>query len=297
MADATLIDGKAFAANIHASIKLKVSDLKSAQGITPKLAVILVGEDPASRVYVRNKDKALARAGMASQQYSLPADTGEDELLALVERLNADSDTHGILVQLPLPKHISVDTVINAIDPEKDVDGFSVTNIGRRVAGIAPAIIPCTPLGCMLMLKDILGDLSGMHALVVGRSRIVGTPIASLLTDANCTVTVAHSKTDNLSEECQRADILIAAIGRPEFIKGSWIKSGAVVIDVGINRVLQANGKSQLVGDVEFEEAKKMAKTITPVPGGVGPMTIACLLRNTLDATCRQNGLEAPFAN
>jgi methylenetetrahydrofolate dehydrogenase (NADP+) / methenyltetrahydrofolate cyclohydrolase len=297
MADATLIDGKAFAADIRASIKSKVTGLKDAHGITPKLAVILVGEDPASRVYVRNKDKALVDVGMASQQYNLAEDTGEGELLTLIERLNTDSDTHGILVQLPLPNQISVDTVINAIDPEKDVDGFSVTNIGRRVAGIEPAITPCTPLGCMLMLKDILGDLSGMRALVVGRSKIVGMPMASLLTSTNCTVTVAHSKTENLAEECQRADILIAAIGRPEFIKGRWIKSGAVVIDVGINRVLRKNGKSRLVGDVEFDEAKKKVKAITPVPGGVGPMTIACLLRNTLDAACRQNGLVAPFAN
>ena len=297
MTDATLIDGRAFAANIHASIKLKVSELKDAHGLTPKLAVILVGEDPASCVYVRNKDKALVNAGMASQQYNLPEDTAEDELLTLIEHLNSDSDTHGILVQLPLPKHISVDTMINAINPEKDVDGFSVTNIGRRVAGIDPAVTPCTPLGCMLLLKDIVGDLSGMRALIVGRSSTVGEPMLSLLIKANCTVTVAHSKTENLPEECQQADILIAAIGCPEFIKGSWIKSGAVVIDVGINRVPLANGKSRLLGDVEFDEAKKKAKTITPVPGGVGPMTIACLLHNTLDAACRQNGLEVPLRN
>jgi methylenetetrahydrofolate dehydrogenase (NADP+)/methenyltetrahydrofolate cyclohydrolase len=294
MAEAKIIDGKALAANIHASIKLKVSNLKNTHRITPKLAVILVGEAPASRIYVRNKDKALVRVGMGSQQYNLAEDTGEKKLLTLIESLNADSNIHGILVQLPLPSHISVDTIINAIDPEKDVDGFSVTNIGRRVAGVKTAIIPCTPLGCMLMLKDNLGDLSGLHALVIGRSSIVGMPMLSLLVNASCTATVAHSKTEDLPEECLRADILIAAIGHPEFIKGGWIKPGAVVIDVGINRVPLANGKFRLVGDVEFDEAKKKAKAITPVPGGVGPMTIACLLQNTLDAACRQNGLYAP---
>jgi methylenetetrahydrofolate dehydrogenase (NADP+)/methenyltetrahydrofolate cyclohydrolase len=278
MAEAKIIDGKALAANIHASIKLKVSNLKNTHRITPKLAVILVGEAPASRIYVRNKDKALVRVGMGSQQYNLAEDTGEKKLLTLIESLNADSNIHGILVQLPLPSHISVDTIINAIDPEKDVDGFSVTNIGRRVAGVKTAIIPCTPLGCMLMLKDNLGDLSGLHALVIGRSSIVGMPMLSLLVNASCTATVAHSKTEDLPEECLRADILIAAI----------------VIDVGINRVPLANGKFRLVGDVEFDEAKKKAKAITPVPGGVGPMTIACLLQNTLDAACRQNGLYAP---
>ncbi len=295
MAESALIDGRELAANIHDAIKLKVSTLKDSYKITPKLAVILVGEAPASLVYVRNKDKALLGVGMASQQYNLAEETGEEELLALIENLNADPNTHGILVQLPLPSHISVDTVINSIDPEKDVDGFSVTNIGRRVAGIGPAITPCTPLGCMLMLTDILGDLSGSHALVVGRSNIVGAPMVSLLVNANCTVTVAHSKTKNLPEECLRADILIVAIGQPEFIKGGWVKPGAVVIDVGINRVPLVNGKFRLVGDVEFNEAKKKAKAITPVPGGVGPMTIACLLQNTLDVACRQNGLEIPF--
>ena len=297
MADTIVINGKEFAAKIRASVKQKVKKLVHKYGILPKLAVILVGDDPASHIYIKNKDKALVEAGMASQQYSLQESTSEKKLLKLIEQLNADDDTHGILVQLPLPKHIAVDTVINAINPEKDVDGFSVINIGRRSAGFSSVVTPCTPLGCMLLLKDLLGDLSGMQALVVGRSGIVGAPIAALLTDANCTVTLAHSKTKNLPEECQRADILIAAIGRPEFIKGKWIKPGAIVIDVGINRVRGEGGKSRLVGDVEFNVAKKNAKAITPVPGGVGPMTIACLLRNTIGAACKQNGLDAPFTN
>ncbi|MBT3765705.1 MAG: bifunctional methylenetetrahydrofolate dehydrogenase/methenyltetrahydrofolate cyclohydrolase FolD [Rhodospirillaceae bacterium] len=292
MADARLIDGKAFAANIRKAVAEKVVGLWENHGLTPKLAVVLVGEDPASAIYVRNKDKALSDAGMESQQYTLLAETTEEELLALIAQLNANPGIHGILVQLPLPDPISVDTVINAIDPEKDVDGFNVINVGRRVAGIEPAVTPCTPLGCLLMLKDVLGDLSGKRALVVGRSGIVGKPMAALLTNENCTVTVAHSRTQDLAEECRRADIIIAAIGRPKMIKGDWIKPGAAVIDVGINRIETDDGKTRLVGDVDFAEAVKVAGAITPVPGGVGPVTIACLLRNTLDAACRQTGFD-----
>ena len=292
MADAKLIDGKAFAVSIRKAIAEKVVELRENHGLIPKLAVILVGEDPASAIYVRNKDKALSDAGMESQQYTLLAETTEEELLALIAQLNANPGIHGILVQLPLPDPISVDTVINAIDPEKDVDGFNVINVGRRVAGIEPAVTPCTPLGCLLMLKDVLGDLSGKRALVVGRSGIVGKPMAALLTNENCTVTVAHSRTQDLAEECRRADIIIAAIGRPKMIKGDWIKPGAAVIDVGINRIETDDGKTRLVGDVDFAEAVKVAGAITPVPGGVGPVTIACLLRNTLDAACRQTGFD-----
>ena len=292
MADARLIDGKAFAANIRKAVAEKVVGLWENHGLTPKLAVVLVGEDPASAIYVRNKDKALSDAGMESQQYTLLAETTEEELLALIAQLNANPGIHGILVQLPLPDPISVDTVINAIAPEKDVDGFNVINVGRRVAGIEPAVTPCTPLGCLLMLKDVLGDLSGKRALVVGRSGIVGKPMAALLTNENCTVTVAHSRTQDLAEECRRADIIIAAIGRPKMIKGDWIKPGAAVIDVGINRIEHADRKTRLVGDVDFAEAVKVAGAITPVPGGVGPVTIACLLRNTLDAACRQTGFD-----
>jgi methylenetetrahydrofolate dehydrogenase (NADP+)/methenyltetrahydrofolate cyclohydrolase len=292
MVDATLIDGKAFAERLRKSVAKKVSELGKNHGLTPKLSVILVGENPASCVYVRNKDKALSDVGMKSQQYTLPAETSEVDLLALIEQLNEDPKPHGILIQLPLPDHISVDTVINAIDPEKDVDGFNVMNVGRRVAGDGAAVTPCTPLGCLLMLKDVLGDLSGKRALVLGRSGIVGKPMAALLLDENCTVTVAHSKTQDIASECRQADILIAAIGRPQMIKGDWIKPGATVIDVGINRIEAADGKFRLVGDVNFDEAVKVAGAITPVPGGVGPMTIACLLSNTLDAACRQNGIK-----
>jgi methylenetetrahydrofolate dehydrogenase (NADP+) / methenyltetrahydrofolate cyclohydrolase len=289
MADAKLIDGKAFAVSIRKAIAEKVVELRENHGLIPKLAVILVGEDPASAIYVRNKDKALSDAGMESQQHTLPAETIEEDLLGLIDQLNADPSIHGILVQLPLPEAISVDKVINAIDPEKDVDGFNVINVGRRVSGVGTAVTPCTPLGCLLMLKDVLGDMSGKRALVVGRSGIVGKPMAALLTNENCTVTVAHSRTQNIADECRRADIIIAAIGRPNMIKGDWIKPGATVIDVGINRIATNDGKTRLVGDVDFAEAVKVAGAITPVPGGVGPMTIACLLQNTLDAACRQN--------
>jgi methylenetetrahydrofolate dehydrogenase (NADP+) / methenyltetrahydrofolate cyclohydrolase len=292
MADAKCIDGKAFAANIRKAVAEKVVELRESHGLIPKLAVILVGEDPASAVYVRNKDKALSDVGMESQQHTLPAETTEEELLGLIEKLNSDSGTHGILVQLPLPEAISVDKVINAIDPEKDVDGFNVTNVGRRVAGVGPIVTPCTPLGCLLMLKNVLGDMSGKRALVVGRSGIVGKPMAALLTNENCTVTLAHSRTQDIADECRRADIIIAAIGRPQMIKGDWIKPGATVIDVGINRIITDDGKTRLVGDVDFAEAVKVAGAITPVPGGVGPMTIACLLQNTLDAAGRQNGID-----
>ena len=254
---------------------------------TPGLAVVLVGEDPASKVYVQNKARQTVEVGMRSFEHRLPGDTSQADLLALVETLNADADVHGILVQLPLPKHLDADAIIAAISPEKDVDGLTVINAGRLAAGL-PGLVPCTPLGCLLLLQDRLGDLTGLNAVVVGRSNLVGKPIAQLLLQQNCTVTIAHSKTRNLPELCRSADILIAAVGRPEMIQGDWIKPGAAVIDVGINRVPGATpGKTKLVGDVAFAGAEKIAGLITPVPGGVGPMTIACLLRNTLTAAKR----------
>ncbi len=279
MSEARIIDGKAYAAAIIGEIAAEVAGLK----FQPGLAVVLVGHDPASQVYVRNKAKQTVAVGMKSVEHRLGAEVLQDELLALVAALNADAGIHGILVQLPLPAQIDSAAVLDAIDPAKDVDGFHVVNAGRLAAGL-PGLVPCTPLGCLLLLKAALGDLSGLEAVVVGRSNIVGKPVAQLLLRENCTVTMAHSRTRNLPEVCRRADILVAAVGKAEMIRGNWIKPGAAVIDVGINRVPAENGKTRLVGDVAFEEAKAVAGWITPVPGGVGPMTIACLLRNTLEA-------------
>ena len=288
-----VIDGKAFAANLRADLGEKIARLKSQHNIVPGLAVVLVGEDPASQVYVRNKGKQTVEAGMQSFEHKLPDTTSQDELMTLIDQLNADDAVHGILVQLPLPKQIEEEAVINHINPEKDVDGFHLSNVGRLAIG-DPGIVPCTPLGCIMMLKDALGDLSGLHAVVVGRSNIVGKPMASLLLQENCTVEITHSRTRNLQEECLRADILVAAVGRPEMIKGDWVKPGATVIDVGINRIDTEGGKTKLVGDVEFSSAAKVAGKITPVPGGVGPMTIACLLHNTLQQACKINGVDVP---
>ncbi len=292
---ADLIDGKAFAAGLRERIAQEVAGLD----FKPGLAVVLVGEDPASQVYVGSKGRQTVEAGMASFEHRLPEDTSEAAVLDLVARLNDDPEVDGILVQLPLPKQIDSTAVINAIDPAKDVDGFHVINAGRLATG-QPAMVPCTPLGCLMLLKDRLGDLSGLRAVVLGRSNIVGKPMAQLLLGQNCTVTLAHSRTKDLPGECGRADILVAAVGRPEMVKGDWIKPGATVIDVGINRLPpsappgEPGGKGRLVGDVDFEEAAKVAGAITPVPGGVGPMTIACLLANTLVAACRRRGLPEP---
>ncbi len=291
MTDARLIDGKAFAAEVRGRIAVEVAGLARDHGLVPGLAVVLVGEDPASQVYVRSKGVQTREAGMASFEHRLPADTDAATLHALVTRLNADPMVHGILVQLPLPDHLDAQQVIALIDPDKDVDGLHVVNAGRLAAGL-PALVPCTPLGCMMLLEHELGaDLSGRRALVLGRSSLVGRPVAQLLVHANATVTIAHSRTRDLAEECRRADILVAAIGRPQMIPGDWIRPGAVVIDVGINRVDAGEGKTRLVGDVDFASAVKVAGAITPVPGGVGPMTIACLLQNTLTAARRQAGL------
>ncbi|HHY03433.1 MAG TPA: bifunctional methylenetetrahydrofolate dehydrogenase/methenyltetrahydrofolate cyclohydrolase FolD [Paracoccus sp.] len=283
-----LIDGKAFAAELRGRIAQQVARIKTDHGITPGLAVVLVGEDPASSVYVRSKGRATVEVGMNSYEHRLPAGTSQDELLALIARLNADGAVNGILVQLPLPAHLDETAVINAIAPEKDVDGFTVLNAGRLATG-QKAMVPCTPLGCLMLLRDRLGSLSGKDALVIGRSNIVGKPMAQLLLADSATVTVAHSRTRDLPALCRRADIVVAAVGRPGFVRGDWIKPGAVVIDVGINRT-----DAGLVGDVDFEAVRKVAGAITPVPGGVGPMTIACLLANTLTATARVNGLAEP---
>ncbi len=288
-----IIDGKAFAANLRAELGRKIGVLKSEHGITPGLAVVLVGEDPASQVYVRNKGRQTEAAGMQSFEHRLSADTSEADLLALVDRLNQDPSVNGILVQLPLPEQIREASVINAVDPAKDVDGFHISNAGLLATG-GPGLVPCTPLGCIMMLKDRLGSLSGLRALVLGRSNIVGKPMAQLLLAESCTVTIAHSRTQDLAEECRRADILVAAVGRAQMVPGDWIKPGAAVIDVGINRIESDDGKTRLVGDVDFASAVQVAGAITPVPGGVGPMTIACLLLNTLTATCRQHGVEIP---
>ncbi|MDH3689935.1 MAG: bifunctional methylenetetrahydrofolate dehydrogenase/methenyltetrahydrofolate cyclohydrolase FolD [Gammaproteobacteria bacterium] len=285
-----IIDGKAFAADLRAQIAERVTLLKQEHQITPGLAVVLVGEDPASQVYVRNKAKQTREVGMNSFEHRLPDTTSQDELLALIEQLNKDDAVNGILVQLPLPKQINADAVLPTIDPAKDVDGFHLINVGLLTTG-GEGMVPCTPLGCLMLLKDRLGELSGLRALVLGRSNIVGKPMASLLLRESCTVTVAHSRTRDLPEECRRADILIAAVGRPQMVKGDWIKPGAAVIDVGINRIEGEGGKTRLVGDVDFDSASQVAGAITPVPGGVGPMTIACLLHNTVTATRRQHGI------
>ena len=288
---AAIIDGKAFAAGVRGRVGAHVAALK-ARGVVPGLAVVLVGEDPASAVYVKNKGIQTREAGMASFEHKLPAETPEADLLALIGRLNADPAVHGVLVQLPLPRHMNTDLVINAIAPAKDVDGFHISNVGLLGTG-QKAMVPCTPLGCLMLLRDRLGDLSGLEAVVVGRSNIVGKPMAQLLLGASCTVTIAHSRTKDLAAVCRRADILVAAVGRPEMIPGAWVKPGAVVIDVGINRI-ERDGKTRLVGDVDFASAAQVAGAITPVPGGVGPMTIACLLANTLTACCRANNLPEP---
>ena len=293
---AKIIDGKAFAANLTARIGEVVKDAMAAGAPRPGLAVVLVGNDAASEVYVRNKIRTTEASGMASIEHRLPASTSQDELLALIDTLNNDHAIDGILVQLPLPEQINADAVINAISPEKDVDGFHVVNVGRLWAGL-PSLVPCTPYGSLLLLKDALGDLSGMNAVVVGRSNIVGKPMAQLLLSENCTVTIAHSRSKDLPAICREADIIVAAVGRPDMVKGDWIKPGAVVIDVGINRMESpelGEGKTRLTGDVDFNEAKEIASAITPVPGGVGPMTIACLLRNTLVAASRRQGFSLP---
>ena len=287
-----IIDGKGVAAELRARVAGAVAQLHAEHGVQPGLAVVLVGEDPASQVYVRNKARQTKEVGMRSIEYKLPATASQDELLDVVQGLNQDEQVHGILVQLPLPSHLDESSVIAAIDPAKDVDGFHAENAGGLLAGDLNVLVPCTPQGCVMLAKQHLGDdLSGKQAVVVGRSNIVGKPVALLLLTENCTVTMAHSRTQNLRELCAEADILVAAVGRPEMIEGDWIKPGATVIDVGINRVTNESGESRLVGDVAFTEAEKKAGGITPVPGGVGPMTIACLLRNTLIACARQNGI------
>jgi len=291
---ADIIDGKAFAGRLRARIAAAVPGFRAAAGRAPGLAVVLVGEDPASQVYVRSKRKATLEAGMESFEHRLPATASEEDLLALIARLNADDSVDGILVQLPLPAHVDENRVIATIDPDKDVDGFHVVNAGRLAVG-QPGYVPCTPLGCLMLLKDRIGDLSGLEAVVIGRSNIVGKPMAQLLLAEHCTVTVAHSRTRDLAAVVRRADIVVAAVGRPEMVRADWIKPGATVIDVGINRVPGAEpGKTRLVGDVAFAEAAALAGAITPVPGGVGPMTIAVLLRNTLVAAHRRAGAPLP---
>ena len=287
---AEIIDGKQVAAELRADIAKAVRSLQSEHAVTPGLAVVLVGEDAASQVYVRNKGQQAREAGMNSFVHRLQADATQDQLLALVKGLNDDPSVNGILVQLPLPPQIDADAVLNLIAPEKDVDGFHPLNVGALVAG-EDCLLPCTPLGCLILLKRHLGKLSGLKAVVLGRSNIVGKPVSQLLLREDCTVTIAHSRTRNLADECRRADILVAAVGRPRMVQADWIKPGATVIDVGINRIVSGDGKTALVGDVDFEGAVKVAGAITPVPGGVGPMTIACLLQNTLKATLRQRGL------
>ena len=291
---ATPIDGKAFAARLREQVAGGVASVTAAHGLTPGLAVVLVGDDAASHVYVNAKKKACAEAGIASFETLFPSGVSQPELLAEIARLNADTAVHGILVQLPLPRHIDEQAVINAIDPTKDVDGFHVVNAGKLAVG-QDGLVPCTPLGCLLLLKDTLGDLSGKRAVVLGRSNIVGKPMAQLLLKESATVTVCHSRTADLAAEIGRADILVAAIGKPEFVQGGWLKPGATVIDVGINRITLADGKTKLVGDVDYASAASVAGAITPVPGGVGPMTIACLLRNTLQAACAIHGVIFPL--
>ena len=296
MAQAKLIDGKAFAADLRAKIAVEVAELKAAHGVTPGLAVVLVGEDPASQVYVRNKGEQTEAAGMYSETHRLPADTSQDDLLAVVSKLNADPKIHGVLVQFPVPAHISQMDVVAALSPDKDVDGLTVINAGRLASGL-PALAPCTPTGCMMLLKDVIGDLSGKTAVVIGRSNLMGKPMAQLLLAADCTVTIAHSRSKDLPSIVRQADIVVAAVGRAEMVKADWVKPGATVIDVGITRYpardpeAAAAGKTRLVGDVAFDEVSQVAGAITPVPGGVGPMTIACLLANTLTAAKRLSGI------
>ena len=290
---AQIIDGKAFAAKVRGQVAEHVTRIKEENGITPGLAVVLVGEDPASQVYVRSKGKQTVEAGMNSYEHKLDADTSQDDLLKLIADLNADKDVHGILVQLPLPKHLNEDLVINSIAPEKDVDGFHISNVGLLGTG-QKSMVPCTPLGCLMMLRDYHGSLSGMNAVVIGRSNIVGKPMAQLLLGDSCTVTIAHSRTKDLPAVVRGADIVVAAVGRAEMVPGDWIKPGATVIDVGINRIDKPEGGTRLVGDVDYASCADVAGAITPVPGGVGPMTIACLLANTVTACCRIHGLVEP---
>lgn len=289
---AKIIDGKAYAEGLRARIAAAVAGLKKDHGLTPGLAVVLVGEDPASKVYVANKAKQTVEVGMNSWEHKLPAETSEADLLALVEKLNNDPAVHGILVQMPVPKHIDSAKVLNTINPDKDVDGFHVVNVGRLSTG-QDALVACTPTGCVMLAKDTLGKLDGLNAVVIGRSNIVGKPVAQLLLAENCTVTIAHSKSKDLPAIVRGADLVIAAVGRPEMVKGDWIKPGACVIDVGINRI-ERDGKGKLVGDCDFASCEKVAGSITPVPGGVGPMTIACLLYNTVRAACAIKGVKTP---
>jgi methylenetetrahydrofolate dehydrogenase (NADP+) / methenyltetrahydrofolate cyclohydrolase len=290
---ARIIDGKTIAADLRGKVSDAVHRLRRDRGVVPGIAVVLVGDNPASEVYVRTKSRAVADSGMRAFDYKLPASASEAELLDLVAKLNADEEVSGILVQLPLPKQIDAQIIIAAIDPSKDVDGFHPVNAGRLAIGL-PALVPCTPLGCVLLAKTVHDTLAGLEAVVIGRSNIVGKPVAQLLLAENATVTVTHSRTNDLPSVCRRADLLVAAIGRAEMVRGDWIKPGATVIDVGINRVPLEAGKSGVVGDVAYTEAMQVAGAITPVPGGVGPMTIACLLLNTLRAACAQKGLPAP---
>jgi methylenetetrahydrofolate dehydrogenase (NADP+)/methenyltetrahydrofolate cyclohydrolase len=289
---AMIIDGKAFAARVRGQVAVHVARLVTDHGLQPGLAVVLVGSDPASEVYVKSKGRMTREVGMISVEHRLPAETSEADLLALIADLNGDPTIHGILVQLPLPGHLNSELVINSIDPAKDVDGFHISNVGLLGTG-QKAMVPCTPLGCLMMLRDHLGDLSGLNAVVVGRSNIVGKPMAQLLLGDSCTVTIAHSRTKDLAAVCRGADILVAAVGRAQMITGDFVKPGATVIDVGINRI-EVDGRTKLVGDVDFESCAAVAGAITPVPGGVGPMTIACLLANTVTACCRANGLAEP---
>tara|TARA_B100001093_G_C26720032_1_gene967429 strand:- start:22 stop:915 length:894 start_codon:yes stop_codon:yes gene_type:complete len=290
---AQIIDGKMFAASVREKVGGHVARLKSEHNIVPGLAVVLVGEDPASQVYVRSKGKQTVEVGMKSVEHKLKAETSESDLLALIKLLNNDVTIHGILVQLPLPKHLNEDLVINSIDPTKDVDGFHISNVGLLGTG-QKSMVPCTPLGCLMLLRDHYGSLSGLDAVVIGRSNIVGKPMAQLLVGDNCTVTIAHSRTKNLPDVIRRADIVIAAVGRPRMIIGDWIKPGATIIDVGINRIDKPEGGTRLIGDTDFASCCEVSGAITPVPGGVGPMTIACLLANTVTACCRANNLQEP---
>ncbi|MFM7084178.1 MAG: bifunctional methylenetetrahydrofolate dehydrogenase/methenyltetrahydrofolate cyclohydrolase FolD [Hyphomicrobium sp.] len=288
---ARVIDGKAVAASVRADVAKDVSKLKASHKLTPGLAVVLVGEDPASKVYVKNKGEQTKEAGMNSWEYKLPAETSEAEILAVVDKLNKDPAVNGILVQLPLPKHVNAERVLNTIDPNKDVDGFHPVNVGRLWIG-ERTLVPCTPTGSVILAKTVQANLTGLHAVVIGRSNIVGKPVAALLLRENCTVTVAHSRTRDIQSVIKSADLLVAAVGIPEMVRGEWIKPGSIVIDVGINRVPSANGKTKLVGDCNYEECASVAGSITPVPGGVGPMTIACLLQNTVEATKMQHGIK-----
>ena len=292
MADPKIIDGKAIAADVRAKVAADVAKLKAQHGFVPGLAVVLVGEDPASKVYVKNKAEQTVETGMLSWEHKLPAETSEADLLALVDKLNRDPAVNGILVQLPLPKHINSEKVLNAIDPDKDVDGFHPTNVGRLWIG-ARSLVPCTPTGSLILAQTVQPKLAGLDAVVIGRSNIVGKPMASLLLAQSCTVTIAHSKTKDLPGVVRRADLVIAAVGIPEFVKGDWIKPGAIVIDVGINRVPKGDGKTKLVGDCDYASCAAVAGAITPVPGGVGPMTIACLLKNTVEAALIQRNIPA----